>query len=87
MNLEKRRRTIVVNRDFVHRNSWKPLLENMEPLKPEYKLTADARLFEMTLKKRLETDKIPVTIAVFGKQSHFFSFAKTFFILYLTSYF
>lgn len=87
MNLEKRRRTIVVNRDFVHRNSWKPLLENMDPLKPEYKPTADAKLFEMTLKKRFETDKIPVTIAVFGKHSHFFSFSKIVFTLFLTSYF
>ena len=66
MNIEKRRRTSVVNRDFVHKNALKPLLENMEILKPEYKPEAQCQLFELSMKKRRDTDRIPVTISMFG---------------------
>ena len=67
MNITKRRRTAVVNREFVHKNALKPLLENMEILKPEYKPESECQLFELSMKKRRDVDKIPVTIAMFGK--------------------
>ena len=66
MNIEKRRKTTVEQRDFVHKNALKPLLEDMEILKPEYKPEANAQLYELTMKKRRDTDKIPVHISLFG---------------------
>ena len=77
MNIEKRRKTRVVGREFVHKNAMKPLLERMTLLKPEYQPHADRHLFELTMKKRSDTDKIPVTIALFVYQLsklHFFKF-------------
>ena len=68
MNIEKRRKTTVVNRDFVHKNALKPLLENFEMLKPEYKPDAQCQLFELSQKKRRDTDCIPVTVSMFGKE-------------------
>ena len=67
MNLTKRRKTIVANRDYVHKNCLRPLLDEMELLKPEYVPDSEARLYEMTMKKRSDTDKIAVTIAIFGE--------------------
>ena len=77
MNIEKRRKTRVVGRDFVGRNALKPLLERMTLLKPEYRPDADRHLYELTMKKRCDTDKIPVTISLFVYQLsklHFFKF-------------
>ena len=67
MNLTKRRKCIVANRDQVHKNCLRPLLEEMELLKPEYVPDSEAKLYEMIMKKRSETDKIAVTIAIFGE--------------------
>lgn len=69
MNIEKRRRTTVVDRRFIHRNALKPLLDGFEILKPEYIPEAKCRLYELSMKKRSDTDRIPVTISLFGKNS------------------
>ena len=39
----------------------------MDVLRPEYDTSDEVKLYEMTLKKHRDTDKIPVPIAMFGK--------------------
>ena len=85
MNIEKRRQTTIRSRDKVHKNLAKPLLEDIDPLKPEYQPEEAVQLYEMTLKKHRDIDKIPVTIAMFGKLISFiisFLNEKTEFILF-----
>ena len=66
MNIQKRRRTAIKGRDQVQKLIRKPLLENMDALRPEYETSDEVKLYEMTLKKHRDTDKIPVPIAMFG---------------------
>ena len=66
MNIQKRRRTVIKGRDQVQKLMRKPLLDNMDILRPEYETSEGVKLYEMTLKKHRDTDKIPVPIAMFG---------------------
>ena len=65
MNLEKRRRTVVVGREKLQRVAMKPLLENSQELLPEYISDEKCKLYELTFKKKKDVDKIPVTISIF----------------------
>ena len=67
MNIEKRRQTTIRSRDKVQKILTKPLLEDMDPLQPEYQPEEAVQLYELTSKKHRDIDKIPVTIAMFGK--------------------
>ena len=64
MNISKRRRTVIVNREQLQRASLKPLLENKQELLPEYLPEDQCKLFELTFKKKRDLDKIPVTISI-----------------------
>lgn len=69
MNIEKRRLTKIVGPDKIRRAMMKPLLETKDLLLPEYTQDHEARLYELTFKKRKDTDKIPVHVSLFGKLS------------------
>ena len=66
MNIEKRRRTKIVGRDEVRKAMMKPLLESKDLLLPEYRQEEQARLYELTMKKKKDIDSIPVHVSLFG---------------------
>ena len=65
MNIEKRRRTVVVGRDKLQRVSMKPLLEKTQELVPEYIPEEECKLYELTFKKKRDVDKIPICVSLF----------------------
>lgn len=65
MNIEKRRETRIVGRDKVRSAMMKPLLETRDLLLPEYAGEQDQKLYELTLKKRKDIDRIPVHVSLF----------------------
>ena len=65
MNIEKRRETRIVGRDKVRSAMMKPLLETRDLLLPEYAEEQDQQLYELTLKKRKDIDRIPVHVSLF----------------------
>ena len=67
MNIEKRRKVKIVHKDEVRTHMMKPLLDVKHPLLPEYITEQDAHMFELTLKKRSDQDKIPVHVSLFGR--------------------
>ena len=44
----------------------KPLLETKDLLLPEYSKEAESQLYEVTMKKRKDYDRIPVHVSLFG---------------------
>lgn len=66
MNIEKRRTTKIVGRDQIRAHMMKPLLETKGQLLPEYVPEEEGRLYELTMKKRKDVDKIPVHVSLFG---------------------
>ena len=72
MNIEKRRKQEIVGRDEVAKKSLTPYFEDMDTLKPEYEAEESVKLYELTMRKRQDTDKIPVTIALFGKTNRLY---------------
>ena len=71
MNIEKRRQTKIVGRDKVRSAMMKPLLETKDLLLPEYTPEDECKLYELTLKKKKDTDSIPVHVSLFGRLSYF----------------
>ena len=67
MNIEKRRLTKIVGRDKVRSAMMKPLLETRDLLMPEYADAQTSKLYELTLKKRRDIDRIPVHVSLFGE--------------------
>ena len=65
MNIEKRRYTKIVPRKKVHKFMSKPLLESRNIVLPEYRQEEDFKLYELSLKKRKDLDRIPVHISLF----------------------
>ena len=66
MNIEKRRTTKIVERDEVRKFMMKPLLESKDLLLPEYRQENQARLYEVTMKRKKDVDSIPVHVSLFG---------------------
>ena len=66
MNIEKRRQTRIVGPDLVHKHSLTPFFEDMDLLKPEYEPEDSVKLYELNMRKRRDTDAVPVQIAMFG---------------------
>lgn len=66
MNIEKRRLTKIVRRNKIRSAMMKPLLETKDLLLPEYSKEAESQLYEVTMKKRKDYDRIPVHVSLFG---------------------
>ena len=66
MNIEKRRDTKIVGRDKIRAAMMKPLLESKDLLLPEYTPAEEGRLYELTMRRKNDTDRIPVHVSLFG---------------------
>ena len=71
MNIEKRRKTKIVGRDKIRAAMMKPLLETKGLLLPEYTQVEEGRLYELTMKKKKDFDRIPVHVSLFGSLNYF----------------
>ena len=74
MNMEKRRLTKIVPRDKAWAAQMKPLLETKDLLKTEYPQEPERQLYELTLKRKKDIDKIPIHVSLFGKLTKFVDF-------------
>ena len=73
MNLDHHRSTKFVHADNLRRHNRTPLLQKEQELLTEY----STNVFEISKKKRFNTDKIPITISLFIYQQsklHFYKF-------------